>query len=395
MLKHYFKIVWSRRRKNGLVIGTLFLAFILLAFVGSIFTKFIFPFWTPTGFQEENVFLTEVNLPITASEQEGKAAFEQIKRSLELLPEIEKVSISDKLIPNSPDWHFANAAKEDELIEIIQYRADDHYAEVMGIPILHGRWFSEKDQTGSFSPIVITKETVKEFFPESDPIGDIMTIDEEKYKVVGVIGTYRNNPENRPRSTIFSRYDMKAIAQGVPRNLLIKHHSFSDKEAFTKKIKAAVGQVPVSGTWRFGRMAPLADLGEIQRNLFILPITMAALVGLILISNVAVGLFGVFWNNVLSRFPEIGLRRAIGSRKKGVYFQILGEAFALVTIALIPGLLLFIQIPIFRTGNLEWRDCIPGIGFAAFFLYLLVTICALYPGWLAASLSPTQALYEE
>ena len=71
-----------------------------------------------------------------------------------------------------------------------------------------------------------------------------------------------------------------------------------------------------------------------------------ALVAGFLAIMVALGLTGVLWLAVTRRTREIGLRRAKGATRGDIRFQILGEIVILTSFALLPGVLLALQLPL-------------------------------------------------
>jgi putative ABC transport system permease protein len=112
---------------------------------------------------------------------------------------------------------------------------------------------------------------------------------------------------------------------------------------------------------------------------------------------VAFGLFGALWQNTTQRIPEIGLRRAVGASASDIYRQIVAEQFMLSSIAIVLGLVLLVQLPL--TGvlgeHLNWTVFLAAAALSMAVIYLLSLLCALYPGWRASRLSPTEALHYE
>src|SRR6266536_486188 len=105
-----------------------------------------------------------------------------------------------------------------------------------------------------------------------------------------------------------------------------------------------------------------------------------------LIVNVALGLFGVLWYNINLRKSEIGLRRALGASGNAVSKQLVGEALVLSTFALIIGSFLAVQFTLLNVFDLPASIYIIALLFAIVFIYLLVIICAFYPGKQAAAI---------
>ena len=126
-----------------------------------------------------------------------------------------------------------------------------------------------------------------------------------------------------------------------------------------------------------------------------MPAIITIVVAGFLIINVALGLFGVLWYNINKRKGEIGLRRAVGATGNAVSNQLVGEALVLSTFALIIGSFFAVQFPLMNVFELPADVYIIAMLFSIAFIYLLVIICALYPGKQAAGIYPAVALHEE
>jgi putative ABC transport system permease protein len=134
---------------------------------------------------------------------------------------------------------------------------------------------------------------------------------------------------------------------------------------------------------------------ERKNTLSLVPVVILTVVGGFLIINVALGLFGVLWYNISKRRGEIGLRRAVGASGSSISSQLVGEALVLTTIALIIGSFFAVQFPLLNVFDLAASTYVTAIVLAIIFIYMLVMICALYPGKQAAAIYPAVALHEE
>jgi putative ABC transport system permease protein len=127
------------------------------------------------------------------------------------------------------------------------------------------------------------------------------------------------------------------------------------------------------------------------------PLVVVGIIAAFMLVMVAFGLFGALWQNTTQRIPEIGLRRAIGASAGQIYRQIVAEQFLLSSVAIVLGLALLVQLPL--TGvfgeHLNWAVFAQAAGLSMAAIYLLSLLCALYPGWRASRLSPTEALHHE
>lgn len=127
----------------------------------------------------------------------------------------------------------------------------------------------------------------------------------------------------------------------------------------------------------------------------LVPMIIGLIVAGFLIINVSLGLFGVLWYNINKRRGEIGLRRAVGATGNAVSKQLVSEALVLATFSLIIGLFFAIQFPILNVFNLQSGVYVQAIVLAVLFIYILVLLCAFYPGRQAAAIYPAVALHEE
>jgi putative ABC transport system permease protein len=139
----------------------------------------------------------------------------------------------------------------------------------------------------------------------------------------------------------------------------------------------------------------LSEKRVTKNKLTLVPMIILLVVGGFLIINVALGLFGVLWYNINKRRSEIGLRRAVGASGNNVTGQLIGEALVLSTLSLILGSFFAIQFPLLNVFDLSSGVYLTALFLSIVFIYLLVIICALYPGRQAAAIYPAVALHEE
>jgi putative ABC transport system permease protein len=139
----------------------------------------------------------------------------------------------------------------------------------------------------------------------------------------------------------------------------------------------------------------LPDMKTAKNNITLVPMIVLLVIAGFLIFNVALGLFGVLWYNINQRRSEIGLRRAIGASGGAVSRQLVAEATVLATISMVVGAFFAVQFPLLGVFGVPAATYIFAIVLAVAFVYLLVILCALYPGSQAAAIYPAVALYEE
>ena len=142
----------------------------------------------------------------------------------------------------------------------------------------------------------------------------------------------------------------------------------------------------------------IVHLTDTRKNInyfALVPMIVLLIVAGFLVINVALGLFGVLWYNINKRRGEIGLRRAVGASGNSVTKQLMGEAIVVATISLTIGSFFAIQFPLLNVFDISSVTYFIALGLSIAFIYLLVLICAFYPGRQAAAIYPAVALHED
>ncbi len=398
MIKQMFKLIWNRKRRNALMIIGIFISFFSLFLVLTAVNYNLGNYLKPLGFDYENVWFLNIDWK-NQERQEIEATLRQINIILDGQPEIinHSYSISYLFMPSATSMNdFEYNGKK---VTGHVFQAGDQFADVLKIDLQKGRWFDRQDDASPYLPIVINRKMVEEFFPDSDPLGQIVQQEDTQCQVVGVIDEFRNGGEfTGTKKIVISR-----AALGNPLTddfvnevffirILLRVRPGTTME-FEERLLNQVNAVARDWMITAARLADKRKSANAQS--MILPVVMAIICGFLII-NVALGLFGIIWYNTNQRKAEIGLRRAMGSTVGNIYRQIVGEAMVLTTFGVIAGIILAVQFPI-----LELIPFIPSavylsaLVFAIMFIYLITVVCALYPSRLAAGIEPAMALHEE
>lgn len=206
-------------------------------------------------------------------------------------------------------------------------------SEIAKRDVANGRYFTEWEQDHSAYSVVLGSEVAKGLFPNLDPLGKTIHINNRRFQVVGVLkkfGTFLG--ENRdivveiPLSTfhkIFGKHepmfimvkteDVAQMAQAQDQArvaLRSKHHRrYQDDDGF--EILTTDTLVDLWKTFTAGAFAAMIGISSI-----------ALLVGGIVIMNIMLV-------SVVERTPEIGLRKAMGARRRDIRRQFLVESILL------------------------------------------------------------------
>ncbi len=394
MIRHLFKIIWNRRRRNGLMITGIFFSFIILFIVFTTLISSWGNFREPLGYKTENLWRLSINWH-DSDLGEVRNTLEQMGNLMKGFGEIDSWTFSDSMLfsRSSLSFHFMH---HDEVLVFVGFNTDDNFAGIMDLNIIDGRWYGEEDNGTGSVPIVITRRLKARYFPDT-PIDKIRLYDDDdKYRVVGVVDVFRKEGKlSDPAELIFQRKpeaDKQSLYFSSYSNLIIKTNGPQNMIFEEKLVKELSRQAPKWGLTLDSLDKIKAD--NIKEN--ISGPLILLVVGLFFLFNIALGLFGVIWYNTGKRYPEIGLRRALGSTAAKIGSLIIGETLVLATFAVIIATVFAVQIPLLNIfGSVSTGTFILSWILAAVFIYFTAAVCALYPAWLAAKKEPATALHYE
>jgi putative ABC transport system permease protein len=408
MIRHLFKLVWNRKRINFLVTLEIFLSFLVVFAVIVFAVYYTDNYRRPLGFDYQNVWYIGVERRSGSGDKDLPQQLETSRRLLAALREFGEVESAAGIwgAPYSRgDWTSGHDdTKTGKSIEFEWNPATDDLKDVLGLRIVSGRWFGKEDDGASYKPVVINRKLARDLFGDEDPVGKDISDPETKEKVeervVGLIDDFRKNGEFAELSGyVIYRNDL-TFKPGAPegqrgeplRSLLIKVRPGATA-ALEEKLLARLQSE--AKDWSFG-IKPLVEMRASVFQEYLVPMAAFGLVAGFLLIMVGLGLTGVLWLNVTQRTKEIGLRRAKGATRRRIYKQILGELFIVTTIGLLVGTLVVVQFPLldllgFASPEVYTASIFISLGL----IYLLTTVCGLYPSLLAARIHPAEALHYE
>lgn len=268
------------------------------------------------------------------------------------------------------------------------------YFDVMRIPLLRGRGFTDADSRAGPSVIIVSEATAKKFWGDADPLGRTLraTADPKlRFTIVGVAGDVRNTASGQESASLY-----QPVAQGGAwplMDVVVRTPGSPDTQlpAIRQKVheldsELALVNVRTMDQWVSNNVA--------QPRLNTVLLTVFAMVALFI---AAIGTYGVLAYSVNQRTREIGLRMALGSTPRGVLQLIVGEgmkvALAGVGIGLAGGLALGQAVSSLVFG-VPVRDPVT-FGVVAVVLALVALAACAIPARRASRVDPIVALRRE
>ena len=394
MIRHLFTLIWNRRRANFLLIAEIFLAFVVLFVVGSLLVYNQQNYRTPPGFAYEQVW--RISLDPGTQPQAGRlATVRQVMARLRAMPEVVAVGRTSSNTPFSGSTNSSDVGltKERNMgISASGHLMEDDLREVLQLPLVAGRWFDKRDDAAAIIPAVLSRDLAEQLFPKQSSLGKVVGRNGTEYRVVGLIERFRaDDPLAEPRPAFLMRVSPQDTAWGEASSMLLRVRSGAGA-ALERRMTTEI--MAIAKGWNVGITAlPEQRAAQLKRALT--PIVALGLVCVFLIVNVAMGLFGVLWQTINQRRGEIGLRRAIGASAGRISGQIVGEILVVTTFGLVLGMLVAVQFPLLSVLDVRPGVYVQAMLLATGLVYVLTTLCALYPSRLAAGIQPAVALREE
>jgi putative ABC transport system permease protein len=221
------------------------------------------------------------------------------------------------------------------------------YFETFKIPLLRGRVFTERDETGP--PVVIINQALaKRFWLGSNPLNDriIMGVglarkDEAARQIIGVVGDVRDGGLNRdPRPNMYvlsaqltSGQNVK-ILQDIPWAWVIRTRAAPRSLGTTiqNELREASGGLPVA---RIRSMQEVLARSTARENFNMLVLTIFGCSALFL---AAIGIYGLMAYSVAQRGHEIGIRLALGAESSYIRNMVVLQGLQLALTGVIFGL---------------------------------------------------------
>jgi putative ABC transport system permease protein len=396
MFRHLLKLTWKRKTRNLMLSLEILLAFAIVFAIAAFAVRNYQLYRMPLGFKPADVWSVELKPADIEKGHIDAATYDTLLRGVRELPEVVQASFAS-FEPYAMSTWTTTINGPGGKFESHMLDAGDDLAQVLGLELVEGRWFSPLDDGAADIPVVINRAMAQVLFPGKPALGKQFTDSERDqkltYRVVGVVSEYRDKGElMEPVKFAFQRFAPGAGKRDA-RTMILKVRPGTDR-SFETRLNRRLKLV--HNDWSF-HIAPLSALRKTMLSAQFTPLIVLSVIAAFMLLMVAFGLFGALWQNTTQRIPEIGLRRALGARAGDIYRQIVAEQLLLSSVAIAVALVLLAQLPL--TGalgqSLDWSVFGAAAGLSMVVIYLISLLCSLYPGWRASRLSPTEALHYE
>jgi predicted permease len=398
-----------RRIQGVFVIAEVALAFVLLTGAG-LMLRTILQLWaTSPGFDPHHLLTMTVSLP-PADVMDGTRIRNGWQQTLERVMNTAGVEAAalDSVLPLSGDrqavgyWKTAGAPPKDPPLAFLFTPTPD-YLRTMKIPLLRGRFFTERDRPGSPPVVVIDETLAKRLFPAEDPVGKELSFQFiPKSRIIGVIGASKHQtvdesagvaPEPAVYAPLFQFPDAFMQLTTVGMNLLVRTSMSSGAVLQTVK-KSVVGPARDAPVRQVATMDQLIESSmALRRGIAFLLGTFSA----VAVALAAIGIYSVISYATRLRVQEIGIRIALGAQPRQVLQLVLRHGVSIAAIGVALGLAASIFATRLLAKLLFGVTSADPTTFAAVVvaLFSIALLANYFPARRAARLDPSLALRHE
>ena len=290
------------------------------------------------------------------------------------------------------------------------YGVSRSYLQIANLQIVTGRFFDEKENDAAAPVAVLGEGAAASLFGVEDPIGRHVKVNEQWFHVIGVGGPQltvqtdvaglpaqdRNNLIYVPlHAAIFRLEDSTSRQRDEIDGIYLQMREGSDVPAAAALLRGLLS-VSHRGASDFSIVSPAELLAEQRRTQRIFEMVMVAIASISLLVG-GIGIMNIMLASVMERTREIGIRRAIGAKRRDVIRQFLIETTIIALAGGVLGVVVGVGLSQLIGYFAGWSTIVTTTSIVlAFFVSVAIgLVFGLYPAVRAASLDPVKALHYE
>jgi len=399
------------RLRAGFVVMEVALAVMLVIGAGLLIRSFGKLQAFDPGFNPQGILTLMLDLPPGAYADDAAVVqlYEGLEERLRALPDVQAVSMTSTLpMDESVDYYqtFVLPDREPpppgELNQAYYRQVGYDFFRVMGVRLLAGRPFTAQDREDSPGVVIINQTLARQYWPDSDPIGEHIAGTANRFgplgvmlkddvEIVGVVEDMRYvGLRDNPQPSLYF-----PVRQAPFRRMTVLLRTDRDPASVAGSVRAAVAELdPGLPVTRVATMEQVMERALAQDRFSML---LLVLFGAAALALAAVGIYGVLSYSVEQRTRELGIRMALGAAGAEVRGLVLRQASVMIALGIAAGLAAALALSRVLESQLfgvSAHDPLTYAGVAA--LLTAIAFAASYlPARRATTVDPIEALRNE
>jgi len=362
-----------------------------------------------------NILLTSVKPAEMETSTSGNMAVEygltyaDAERIKSTLPQVEVV-VPQRRVPRTV--RFQHRSTRADIVGTVPWVADLSVAKVAA-----GRFLTELDERGSYNYCVLGSGVAEDLFKHEWPLGKAIHVDSSYYRIIGVMAE-RGRPSGKgnagrkadynrevyiPLSTARNRFgetifDFESGSRSAEKvelhEIRIRCANVDHVMEISRAVKTTLDRYHKKDDYVMN--VPLEQIRAAQEAGARFSIMLGAIAAISLLVG-GIGIMNIMLASVTERTREIGVRRALGAKKRDVVSQFLVETLVISVVGGLLGVFAGIVLPYLITHVTGQRTAVTAwsLGLSVAISMGIGIVFGLYPAWRAAQLDPIEALRHE
>ena len=343
----------QQRVRSVLVVAEITLALVLLIGAGLLIRSFILLRAVNPGFDTHHVLT--MRIPLTAPRFHKSAGVAALARDsvdhIRTLPGVAAAAVT--CCPPFGDDPIADVVIAGRRLSSRSHGSvslttiSSSYFQVLSIPILRGRAFTDRDGSGAIPSVIISEAMARRFWPGDDPVSASMKaslvfpkLPAQQWRIVGVVGDVRTDGLTRRAPPIVyfpiaqSPDELNAYVVRRPTAWVVRTHDEPNllSSAIQNELRKASG-LPISSVRSMDEVS-IQSTADREFNMLLLGIFAA--VALLL---AAIGIYGLVAYSVQHRTREIGIRMAVGAGSSQIRRMVVFEGMRVAFVGVVLGMI--------------------------------------------------------